>query len=260
MSLSSGLLEVSPEVFEESKVEGDAARGKEVDQPAWDDRSPCNGWSSGASWDLSDQGRGSPTTRRSIVLHGGVPIADKPAPYDFTWAFVVLDDPARPTRLVVRERYAYRYRWSALLVEPVTKEQNLSETPELVLGPILRYAGTESASFWVETSAAVEVGRQVTFAVEDHFALLLIDQLSRHRSLSRSSLDGRWSGRRTTVVRPAVHRNNERRVGSRSIVIGAPQPASTEPPGPSWLAPASVSSGHTRGCSGEVDWPDALVY
>jgi hypothetical protein len=42
---------------------------------------------------------------RSIVLRGGVPIADKPAPYDFTWAFVVLDDPARPTRLV-RERYA----------------------------------------------------------------------------------------------------------------------------------------------------------
>jgi hypothetical protein len=56
---------------------------------------------------------------RSIVLRGGVPIAHKPAPYDFTWAFVVLDDPARPTRLVVRERYTYRYRWAALLVEPV---------------------------------------------------------------------------------------------------------------------------------------------
>ena len=48
---------------------------------------------------------------RSIVLRGGVPIADKPAPCDFTWASVVLDDPAPTQRLVVRERYAYRYRW-----------------------------------------------------------------------------------------------------------------------------------------------------
>ena len=28
---------------------------------------------------------------------------------------------------------------------------------DLVLGPLLRYAGTESATFWVETSAPCEV-------------------------------------------------------------------------------------------------------
>ena len=55
-------------------------------------------------------------------------------------------------------------------------------TAELVLGPLLRYAGTESATFWVETSAACEVEilghRTPTFAVEGHhYALLLVDDL-----------------------------------------------------------------------------------
>ena len=53
---------------------------------------------------------------------------------------------------------------------------------ELVLGPMLRYAGTESATFWVETSAPCEVeilGHSTrTFAVEGHhYALLLVDDL-----------------------------------------------------------------------------------
>jgi hypothetical protein len=53
---------------------------------------------------------------------------------------------------------------------------------QLVLGPLLRYAGTESATFWVETSAPCEVEilghRTHTFTVEEHhFALLLVDDL-----------------------------------------------------------------------------------
>ena len=53
---------------------------------------------------------------------------------------------------------------------------------ELVLGPLLRYAGTESASFWVETSTPCEVEilghRTRTFTVEGHhYALLLVDDL-----------------------------------------------------------------------------------
>jgi hypothetical protein len=56
---------------------------------------------------------------RSLVLRGGVPIAGRPAPYDFTWAFTVLGDASGPTRLVVRKRYAYRRSWAALIVEPV---------------------------------------------------------------------------------------------------------------------------------------------
>jgi hypothetical protein len=56
---------------------------------------------------------------RGLVLRGAVPLAGGAAPYDFTWAFVLLGGRGEPTRLVVRERYAYLRPWAALLVEPV---------------------------------------------------------------------------------------------------------------------------------------------
>jgi hypothetical protein len=55
----------------------------------------------------------------ALVLRGGVGIGQVPAPYDFTWAFVLLDGAAGGSRLLVRERYQYLRWWSALLVEPV---------------------------------------------------------------------------------------------------------------------------------------------
>jgi hypothetical protein len=55
---------------------------------------------------------------RSLVLRGGVPIGNTPAPYDFTWAFVLRDEPSKTTRLLVRERYAYTRPWARLIVEP----------------------------------------------------------------------------------------------------------------------------------------------
>jgi hypothetical protein len=55
----------------------------------------------------------------AMVLRGGVPRGRIPPPYDFTWAFVVREREDGSTRLVVRERYRYLRRWSALLVEPV---------------------------------------------------------------------------------------------------------------------------------------------
>jgi hypothetical protein len=56
-----------------------------------------------------------------LVLRGGVGPDGRSegAPYDFTWAFVLVDAPNGTTRLVVRERYAYLERWAAALVEPV---------------------------------------------------------------------------------------------------------------------------------------------
>ena len=56
-----------------------------------------------------------------LVLRGGVGPDGRTegAPYDFTWAFVLVDAPGEGTRLVVRERYAYLERWAAALVEPV---------------------------------------------------------------------------------------------------------------------------------------------
>ncbi|UYB36403.1 SRPBCC family protein [Arthrobacter koreensis] len=62
---------------------------------------------------------------RALVLGGGVGPGVSPSPqsggvpYDFTWAFVLLPRPGGSTRLVVRERYAYRTGWAAALVEPV---------------------------------------------------------------------------------------------------------------------------------------------
>ncbi len=57
---------------------------------------------------------------RSLVLRGGVPIGNTSPPYDFTWAFVLQEQPDGTTRLLVRERYAYTQRWAPFLVEPVT--------------------------------------------------------------------------------------------------------------------------------------------
>ena len=56
---------------------------------------------------------------RSLVLRGGVPMGNTPPPYDFTWAFVLKDEPGGMTRLLVRERYAYTRPWAGALVEPV---------------------------------------------------------------------------------------------------------------------------------------------
>jgi hypothetical protein len=56
---------------------------------------------------------------RALVLRGGVPMGAVAPPYDFTWAFVLQEQPEGTTRLLVRERYAYTQQWAPLLVEPV---------------------------------------------------------------------------------------------------------------------------------------------
>ncbi|WP_448006378.1 SRPBCC family protein [Agromyces bauzanensis] len=60
-------------------------------------------------------------TERHLVLRGAVAVdgTGAGAPYDFTWAFVLLRRFDGSTRLVVRERYAYLTGWAAALVEPV---------------------------------------------------------------------------------------------------------------------------------------------
>ena len=56
---------------------------------------------------------------RSLVLRGGVPMGNTAPPYDFTWAWVLRDEPGGTARLLVRERYAYTRPWARFLVEPV---------------------------------------------------------------------------------------------------------------------------------------------
>jgi hypothetical protein len=146
------------------------------------------------------------------------------------------------------------------------------EPAELVLGPLLRYAGTESATFWVETSTACDVEilghRTRTFAVDGHhFALLLVDDLPPGSVIH---YEVRLSGH---VVWPpdddrprcAVHtRSHERRVRLvfGSCRIGDPQPASTDPPWPEELRRSGVDALRTYACQlqrDEVEWPDALL-
>jgi hypothetical protein len=54
---------------------------------------------------------------RALVIRGAV-MGNLPPPYDFTWAFVLREQPDGTTRLLVRERYAYTRLWAPLLVEP----------------------------------------------------------------------------------------------------------------------------------------------
>ena len=64
-------------------------------------------------------------------------------------------------------------------------DQRISEEPEvaeLLVGPLLRYVGTETATIWVETTRACEVAilgqRTRTFSVEGHYyALVMIMDL-----------------------------------------------------------------------------------
>ncbi len=42
-----------------------------------------------------------------------------PPPYDFSWAFVLREQPDATTRLLVRERFHYTRWWAPALVEPV---------------------------------------------------------------------------------------------------------------------------------------------
>ena len=55
-------------------------------------------------------------------------------------------------------------------------------SPNLVLGPLLRYAGARDATVWVETDAACEVeilgAKAKTFTVEGHhYAIVAIGEL-----------------------------------------------------------------------------------
>src|SRR6476660_8499200 len=143
---------------------------------------------------------------------------------------------------------------------------------ELVLGPLLRYAGTESATFWVETSAPCRVeilGHDTsTFTVEGHhYALLLVDDLD---PASVTPYDVRLDGELVWPPddgrpAPVVHsRNGERQVRLvfGSCRVGGPQPESLEAPWHDQLVREGVDAlwSYARALQrGEVEWPDALL-
>jgi hypothetical protein len=56
----------------------------------------------------------------ALVALGKAPSLEEAAmPFDFSWAFVLRPGPLG-TRLVIRERYAYRTPWAAAVVEPAS--------------------------------------------------------------------------------------------------------------------------------------------
>ena len=94
--------------------------------------------------------------------------------------------------------------------------KNLDMAPNLVLGPLLRYAGETDATVWVETDAACEVTvvlagaiyRSRTFCVEDHhYALIRVTGLDPGSSYEYSvTLDGEkvWPEANDPFPPPAI--------------------------------------------------------
>ena len=145
-------------------------------------------------------------------------------------------------------------------------------TTELVLGPMLRYAGTESATFWVETNRPCEVEvlghRTSTFAIEGHhYALLLVDDLSPDRVTPYDvRLDGKlvWppdDGRPQPVVRTR-HNQRRARLVFGSCRVGDPQPTHLADEWPEDVKALGVDALWTYAKQlqrGEIDWPDAVI-
>ena len=144
--------------------------------------------------------------------------------------------------------------------------------PDLVLGPLLRYAGTESATFWVETSAPCEVEilghRTSTFAVEGHhYALLLVSDLTPASVTPYDvRLDGElvWppdDGRPQPVVHTRNHEPRTRLVFG-SCRVGDPQPTKLGPVWPDDVKALGIDALWTYSKQlqrGEMEWPDAVL-
>ena len=144
--------------------------------------------------------------------------------------------------------------------------------PRLVLGPLLRYTGTTTATVWVETDRATEVEvlghRAPTFAVEGHhYALVLIEGLPPGSITPYAvTLDGLrvWppaDGRPA----PAIHtRAGERqsRLIFGSCRVGAPQRAPyTKSPSedPNGFGVDALWAYSRQLQTDAASWPDALL-
>ena len=143
---------------------------------------------------------------------------------------------------------------------------------ELVLGPLLRYAGTESATFWVETSAPCRVeilGHYTsTFTVEGHhYALLLVDDLT---PASVTPYDVRLDGELVWPPddgrpQPVVHtRDNQprTRLVFGSCRVGDPQPTKLGGEWPDEVKTLGIDALWTYSKQlqrGEMEWPDAVL-
>ncbi len=157
----------------------------------------------------------------------------------------------------------------------ITDEPNSEApgSPELLVGPLLRYVGTETATIWVETSKPCEVGvlgrRTRTFHVEGHhFALVLVEGLEPGTATPYTLVLDEvvvWPRADDERPPPCIRtRSGERdvRLVFGSCRVGAPEEL------PYTLAPGEHELGvgvdalwaYSKSLQqGLVDWPDALV-
>jgi hypothetical protein len=94
---------------------------------------------------------------RALVLRGGIPVGTGAPPYDFTWAFALVESD-ETTRLLVRERYAYTRSWARLLIEP-TEAISFVMTRRMLRGIKDRAEGTATRPRDRGRSTEVRVGR-----------------------------------------------------------------------------------------------------
>ena len=129
---------------------------------------------------------------------------------------------------------------------------NATVQAELVVGPLLRYVGTTTATIWVETSSPAEITvlghRARTFHVEGHhYALVLIEDLEPGTVTPYEvRLDGRlvWppsDGRPAPAIRTRQG-EQEARLIFGSCRVGAPERP------PFSLSPTEHAEGHRGRC------------
>ena len=144
---------------------------------------------------------------------------------------------------------------------------------EILVGPLLRYVGTTTATVWVETSVATEVTvleqRTNTFQVEGHhYALVLLENLEPASVTSYEvHLDGRRAWPPADDARPSP--TIRTRAGERQarLVFGSCRVGAPQRP-PYTLLPVD----HPRGLGvdalwaysrqlqrNDADWPDGLL-
>ncbi|HEU5206373.1 MAG TPA: hypothetical protein VFT94_02075, partial [Gaiellaceae bacterium] len=156
-----------------------------------------------------------------------------------------------------------------------TSEQNSedSEFVDLLVGPLLRYVGTETATIWVETTKPCEVSvlghRARTFHVEGHhYALVIVDGLEPGTSSTYElMLDDVVVWPRADDERPPPCIRTRKDEPSARLVFGSCRVGAPEK-----LPYTLASEEHEHGVGvdalwayaknlrqGVMDWPDALV-
>jgi hypothetical protein len=154
----------------------------------------------------------------------------------------------------------------------VTATRASSETPQIVVGPLLRYTGTTTATLWMETDEPTEVEvlghRTATFQVEGHhYALVVVDTLEPGTVTPYEvELNGRivWppdDGRPPCAIHTREFERQSRLVfGSCRVGMAECEPFTQQPSAhPEGVGVDALWAYSKRLQAGATPWPDALL-